>query len=38
MSRTLPDDLAATLAPLRKSWNDSANDPRSDFPIQNLPQ
>jgi hypothetical protein len=38
MSRTPPDDLAATLAPSRKSWIDGANDPRSDFPIQNPPQ
>ncbi|KIG04021.1 fumarylacetoacetase [Caballeronia concitans] len=31
------DALKATLAPTLKSWIDSANDPASDFPIQNLP-
>lgn len=29
--------LQATLAPTLKSWIESANDPASDFPIQNLP-
>ncbi|KXV06819.1 fumarylacetoacetase [Caballeronia megalochromosomata] len=29
--------LKATLAPALKSWIESANDPASDFPIQNLP-
>ncbi|SAL20342.1 fumarylacetoacetase [Caballeronia choica] len=29
--------LQATLAPALKSWIESANDPASDFPIQNLP-
>ena len=29
--------LGPTLDPARKSWIDSANDPQSDFPIQNLP-
>ncbi|MDR5778609.1 fumarylacetoacetase [Caballeronia sp. LZ065] len=31
------DALQATLAPSLKSWIESANDPASDFPIQNLP-
>ncbi|AQG97853.1 fumarylacetoacetase [Burkholderia sp. KK1] len=31
------DALKATLAPTLKSWIESANDPASDFPIQNLP-
>jgi fumarylacetoacetase len=31
------DALQATLAPTLKSWLESANDPASDFPIQNLP-
>ncbi|WP_250476367.1 fumarylacetoacetase [Caballeronia sp. INML1] len=31
------DALKATLAPALKSWIESANDPASDFPIQNLP-
>ncbi|SAK51201.1 fumarylacetoacetase [Caballeronia hypogeia] len=31
------DALKATLAPSLKSWIESANDPASDFPIQNLP-
>ncbi|WP_244848022.1 fumarylacetoacetase [Caballeronia sp. SL2Y3] len=31
------DALKATLAPTLKSWIESANDPKSDFPIQNLP-
>ncbi|WP_233800084.1 fumarylacetoacetase [Paraburkholderia sp. HP33-1] len=31
------NDLQATLDPARKSWIESANDPASDFPIQNLP-
>jgi fumarylacetoacetase len=31
------EQLNATLAPALKSWIDSANDPASDFPIQNLP-
>ncbi|EEA01955.1 fumarylacetoacetase [Burkholderia sp. H160] len=31
------NDLQATLDPSRKSWIESANDPASDFPIQNLP-
>jgi fumarylacetoacetase len=31
------NDLKATLDPSRKSWIESANDPASDFPIQNLP-
>jgi fumarylacetoacetase len=31
------DALRATLSPALKSWIDSANDPSSDFPIQNLP-
>jgi fumarylacetoacetase len=31
------NDLQATLDPSRKSWVESANDPASDFPIQNLP-
>jgi fumarylacetoacetase len=31
------DALQATLAPALKSWIESANDPASDFPIQNLP-
>jgi fumarylacetoacetase len=30
-------DLQATLDPSRKSWVESANDPASDFSIQNLP-
>jgi fumarylacetoacetase len=29
--------LDRTLAPDLRSWVDSANDPRADFPIQNLP-
>jgi fumarylacetoacetase len=32
-----PAPLQATLNPSLKSWIDSANDPASDFPIQNLP-
>ena len=32
-----PASLQATLNPSLKSWIDSANDPASDFPIQNLP-
>lgn len=32
-----PVSLQATLNPSLKSWLDSANDPASDFPIQNLP-
>jgi len=31
------NDFQATLDPSRKSWVESANDPASDFPIQNLP-
>ncbi|MCC8391872.1 fumarylacetoacetase [Paraburkholderia sp. MMS20-SJTR3] len=31
------NDFQATLDPSRKGWLDSANDPASDFPIQNLP-
>lgn len=31
------EQLNATLAPALKSWIESANDPASDFPIQNLP-
>ncbi|WP_244814278.1 fumarylacetoacetase [Caballeronia sp. Lep1P3] len=31
------DALKATLAPTLRSWIESANDPASDFPIQNLP-
>jgi fumarylacetoacetase len=31
------DALSATLSPTLKSWLESANDPASDFPIQNLP-
>ncbi|WP_250491874.1 fumarylacetoacetase [Caballeronia sp. GAWG1-1] len=31
------DALHATRAPQLRSWLDSANDPASDFPIQNLP-
>ncbi|MEX3784567.1 fumarylacetoacetase [Paraburkholderia sp. BR14374] len=31
------NDLKATLDASRKSWIESANDPASDFPIQNLP-
>jgi fumarylacetoacetase len=30
-------DIAATLDPTLRSWVESANDPGSDFPIQNLP-
>jgi fumarylacetoacetase len=30
-------ELAATHDPALRSWVDSANDPASDFPIQNLP-
>lgn len=30
-------DISATLAPSLKSWVRSANNPESDFPIQNLP-
>ena len=29
--------LNATHAPGLRSWVESANDPRSDFPVQNLP-
>jgi fumarylacetoacetase len=32
-----PAQLKATLEPALKSWIESANDPASDFPIQNLP-
>ncbi|SAL52774.1 fumarylacetoacetase [Caballeronia humi] len=32
-----PAPFQATLNPSLKSWIDSANDPASDFPIQNLP-
>lgn len=32
-----PEALAATLDPSRRSWVVSANEPGSDFPIQNLP-
>ena len=31
------DALEATRAPALRSWIESANDPLSDFPIQNLP-
>ncbi|MDR5751503.1 MULTISPECIES: fumarylacetoacetase [unclassified Caballeronia] len=31
------EQLNATRAPALKSWIESANDPASDFPIQNLP-
>jgi fumarylacetoacetase len=31
------DGLNDTLDPALQSWVDSANDPRTDFPIQNLP-
>ncbi|MGF6264742.1 fumarylacetoacetase [Paraburkholderia youngii] len=31
------NDLQATLDASRKSWIESANEPASDFPIQNLP-
>jgi fumarylacetoacetase len=31
------DALEATRAPALRSWIESANDPSSDFPIQNLP-
>lgn len=34
---TSPEALAATLDPSRQSWVSSANDPHTDFPIQNLP-
>ncbi len=37
MKRASSDALAATQAPHRKSWIASANDPLSDFSIQNLP-
>ncbi len=42
MNHTLPADstpeaLAATLDPTRRSWVVSANEPDTDFPIQNLP-
>ena len=37
MSGNFPSDLKATLDASRKSWIDSANDPLSDFLIQNLP-
>jgi fumarylacetoacetase len=37
MNDALEARLAATLDASLKSWIDSANDPASDFPIQNLP-
>lgn len=37
MDPTSAQALAETLDPSLQSWVDSANDPESDFPIQNLP-
>ena len=34
---TSREALAATLDPSRRSWVSSANDPHTDFPVQNLP-
>ena len=33
----MTSELNATHDPLRRSWVESANDPDTDFPIQNLP-
>src|SRR4029079_7420368 len=34
---TMPIEINATHDPARRSWVESANAPRTDFPIQNLP-